>query len=219
MWSCKTELPDYPSHIQEHNLDDMRLLLCLPACVFLVHAGSACGTGDTTLYEAALQSLAKRASKGPPKNTTIQNVRFFDGYGFTAPQTIVFSNGIITRVGQPKKTTSEVQIDGTGKFLLPGLIDSHSHIASPANLDAMASYGVTTAVNMACYNTTFCAALMNLSGTASMLTGSVPAVSSISVLGALAGEPTNAILSPGDDTTARVNEHAFFPGSPSNSSR
>src|ERR1700733_2372189 len=40
------------------------------------------------------------------------------------------------------------QIDGKGKFLMPGLIDAHVHLMSPDDLISYLAFGVTTVVNM-----------------------------------------------------------------------
>ena len=48
--------------------------------------------------------------------------------------------------------TSDDTIDGTGRFLIPGLIDMHAHVASftphPEGLDALLAAGITTARDM-----------------------------------------------------------------------
>jgi hypothetical protein len=182
----------------------------------LFHFGLACVADDPLKYHAVYESLVKRAQNPPPqpKNTTISNVRFFNGVHFTAPTTVTLADGHIIHVGAGPVAKSSVMIDGSGKFLIPGLIDSHIHISSPSDLDQMAGYGVTTAVNMACYSYKFCESLMNLTGTASMITASQPAVGEGSPHQALGNTPNNQTLSPGVNTTAWVKEFAFPPGNP-----
>lgn len=46
----------------------------------------------------------------------------------------------------------DVEIDGTGKFLIPGIIDSNLHVDSIPIPERLTSCGVTTVVNMAYYN-------------------------------------------------------------------
>jgi predicted amidohydrolase YtcJ len=54
---------------------------------------------------------------------------------------LLIQNGKITAVGdaQTIKLTSDVQvIDLNGKIIMPGLVDSHSHIGEPAGADGSA---------------------------------------------------------------------------------
>src|ERR1700761_4645234 len=60
-----------------------------------------------------------------PMRTAIKNVRVFNGEGMSAPQTVVIDKGVV--VGSAGQDY-EVEINGTGQFLLPGFIDSHAHI-------------------------------------------------------------------------------------------
>src|SRR5262249_49038909 len=45
-------------------------------------------------------------------------------------------------------------IDGTGKTLLPGFIDSHAHVWGAEQLEQSAQFGVTTVLDMGCGNPT-----------------------------------------------------------------
>ena len=195
----------------------MKLLLGLAVLQSLLHAGSACSAHDPVSIEAAYKHLAKRASNPPliPKTTVINNVQIFDGQGMTMPRTVILKNGVITYVGPAKTTAAEVTVNAKGKYLIPGLIDSHCHIESPDNLDTLASYGVTTAVNMACLNYKFCSMLMNTTGTTSMITASLPAVGDNSFHAQLTNTPSNETLSAGTNTTAWVEQFAFPSGAPS----
>lgn len=56
------------------------------------------------------------------QTTAITNVRVFDGFQMSDLTTVVMENGMIS-----DKTTGDVVVDGKGGFLLPGLIDSHTH--------------------------------------------------------------------------------------------
>ena len=93
----------------------------------------------------------------------------------TPPRTIIINNGLISDIadvfnGGHGSMQADVLVDGTNKFLIPGLIDSHIHIDSVSLLETVTSFGVTTAMNMACFDNTLCAALANITGLASMLT-------------------------------------------------
>lgn len=48
--------------------------------------------------------------------------------------------------------TGAPTVDGTGKFLIPGLIESHVHPQTCDDLSVLSGYGVTTAMNIACLN-------------------------------------------------------------------
>src|SRR5262245_50300763 len=71
-------------------------------------------------------------------------------------QTVVVRNGVITEIGDAKRIklpSGAQRIDGTGKFLIPGLMDMHVHLFSDDEfpdalaedeLKIMIAYGVTT---------------------------------------------------------------------------
>ena len=72
-------------------------------------------------------------------------------------QTVVVRDGIITAIGSAKKTKvpkDAVQVDASGKYLIPGLVDMHTHLLSDGNefpdsiaedeLRVMVANGVTT---------------------------------------------------------------------------
>ncbi|KAI1344090.1 hypothetical protein F5Y15DRAFT_426606 [Xylariaceae sp. FL0016] len=99
--------------------------------------------------------------------TTITNVNVFDGETrLPGPHTVVIEGSRVIRVSPtPASSTSEdaaaaestdetgaeiVVVDGRGHTLLPGLIDAHVHIDSPARLARCAGYGVTAVCDMAC---------------------------------------------------------------------
>ena len=77
----------------------------------------------------------------------VRDVRVFDGASTTERTNVVVRNGRITDVGHnaPREL---VQIDGRGMTLLPGLIDSHAHIQTEANLRDGLRFGVTTMLDM-----------------------------------------------------------------------
>ncbi|KAK7949266.1 uncharacterized protein PG986_010152 [Apiospora aurea] len=69
-----------------------------------------------------------------------------------------------------------VTIDGTGQYLIPGLIDSHAHVNSIGGLENFTAYGVSTVFNMGCENYTLCNALKGHRGLVTFLTAGLPAV-------------------------------------------
>ncbi len=86
------------------------------------------------------------------------NVIPMDRERMLSNQTVVIRNGLIVDIGDAKKVKTPggaVRIDGTGKYLVPGLVDMHTHLLSdsdefpdsigPAELRVMVANGVTTA--------------------------------------------------------------------------
>ena len=78
----------------------------------------------------------------------IQNVRLFDGERVVAKTSVLVTNGRVTRVA-PVITppTGTPIVDGSGKTLVPGFIDAHTHTWGTALRDA-AVLGVTTVLDM-----------------------------------------------------------------------
>ncbi|HEV7672151.1 MAG TPA: hypothetical protein VGS22_26840 [Thermoanaerobaculia bacterium] len=78
----------------------------------------------------------------------ITHVRLFDGLKVTPDATVVVADGKIVAAGPKVKIPAGVEtIDGTGKTLLPGLIDSHVHTWGNA-LERALAFGVTTQLDM-----------------------------------------------------------------------
>ncbi|KAI1423631.1 hypothetical protein F5Y12DRAFT_520419 [Xylaria sp. FL1777] len=154
------------------------------------------------------QAFARRAPLASTK-TAIQNVRVFTGQDFTDPQTIVFSNGLITEDTKDIKTV----VDGTGQFLIPGLIDAHVHVPDIAGLTSITSYGVTTVLNMACRDYAACAALRNNNQTdiASVFSSGIAAVGNGAGNGVLQ-PPPDQLVYPNSDLPQLVS-WAFGNGS------
>ncbi|KAK1241182.1 hypothetical protein MKX08_001156 [Trichoderma sp. CBMAI-0020] len=115
--------------------------------------------------------MVRRQEPAPRTKTAIKNVRVFDGVKLTAPQTVIIDGEKISNDTSNIETT----VDGNGGVLIPGLIDSHVHISSIGGLEILASYGVTTAINMACRNYTQCAPLRDVEGVASFISAGIPA--------------------------------------------
>ena len=77
----------------------------------------------------------------------IQHVNLFDGHTITPDSTVLVQNGIIVSVNNGTPPTDAEIIDGTGKTLLPGLIDAHVHVFGPVLKQALI-FGVTTELDM-----------------------------------------------------------------------
>src|SRR5262245_24702266 len=97
--------------------------------------------------------------------TAITGARIFDGTGRPAIEqgTLVISNGRVQQVGPQasvKVPDGATRIDASGKTIIPGLVNSHGHVAaikdSPlplreqliAQLRMYANYGVTNVVSL-----------------------------------------------------------------------
>lgn len=85
------------------------------------------------------------------QTTVFQHVRIFDGARMLAADTIVAHEGVVAAVGTGSDLAipagAEV-IEGTGLTVLPGFIDAHTHIMSPAALRQALIFGVTTELDM-----------------------------------------------------------------------
>src|ERR1035438_1573810 len=78
-----------------------------------------------------------------------RDARVFDGAQVLPHATVVVRNGRIAAVGpQVQAPDSARVIDARGKTLLPGLIDSHTHVFGPEVLRAALVFGVTTELDM-----------------------------------------------------------------------
>ncbi len=78
----------------------------------------------------------------------ITDVRAFDGERVIEKATVVVRGGKITAIGrQVEAPEGLTKVDGTGKTLLPGLIDAHTHTYGDALVDSL-RFGVTTNLEM-----------------------------------------------------------------------
>ncbi len=91
---------------------------------------------------------AAAGAQQPSGNFVIRGVRVFDGVRVIAAATVVVQDGKIASVGDGSGAPAGLPvIDGTGKTLLPGLIDSHTHTFGNALRQALEA-GVTTELDM-----------------------------------------------------------------------
>jgi Tol biopolymer transport system component len=83
-----------------------------------------------------------------PAPVLIRNARIIDGTGApaTAPRDILVEGGRISRIagsGTIRAPAAQV-VDGSGGFLIPGMMDLHAHEYRPALLPGFSYFGVTT---------------------------------------------------------------------------
>jgi hypothetical protein len=78
---------------------------------------------------ACLFSIQVAAQDTEPSWTLITNVNIFDGLNDgLMPGDVLIENNLITEIGPNLNAPSEaIVIDGGGRTLMPGLIDSHVH--------------------------------------------------------------------------------------------
>src|ERR1019366_7407143 len=78
-----------------------------------------------------------------------RDARVFDGAQVLPRATVLVRNGRIAAVGPQIQAPDGARIiDARGKTLLPGLIDSHTHVFGPEVLRAALVFGVTTELDM-----------------------------------------------------------------------
>jgi imidazolonepropionase-like amidohydrolase len=79
--------------------------------------------------------------------TLIKNVRVFDGEKMLSPRQVLIDQGKIVDANfKGAITPSMTIVDGSGRSLLPGLIDAHVHAFQDQDLPLL--YGVTTQIDM-----------------------------------------------------------------------
>ena len=80
-------------------------------------------------------------------STLIQNVRVFDGEKNLGVRNVLIDNGKIINTNFKGKISADMKlVDGKGRTLLPGLIDSHVHAYQDRDLPLL--FGVTTQIDM-----------------------------------------------------------------------
>jgi imidazolonepropionase-like amidohydrolase len=96
-----------------------------------------------------LAGLAIGAGAQETKGLVIEHARVFDGNTVKENTAVLVENGVIRAVGAKveHRVGTEV-IDATGKTLIPGLIDSHTHTIAQNALKQAAVFGVTTTLDM-----------------------------------------------------------------------
>jgi imidazolonepropionase-like amidohydrolase len=96
-----------------------------------------------------LAGLAMGAWAQQTKGLIIEHARVFDGNTVKENTAVLVENGVVRAVGAKveRRAGTEV-IDATGKTLMPGLIDAHTHTIAQNALKQAAVFGVTTTLDM-----------------------------------------------------------------------
>ena len=102
----------------------------------------------TSVFVAATLLVAIPSVAQDKSEFVIRDVRIFDGTRVIPGGQVWVQNGKIKDVGADVKAPASVRtIHGAGQTLLPGLIDSHTHVYGSALKEALA-FGVTTELDM-----------------------------------------------------------------------
>ncbi|MBS2549990.1 amidohydrolase family protein [Catenulispora sp. NL8] len=108
-----------------------------------------------------------------PHRTAVTNVRVFDGRRLLPVGTVVFEQGRLVA----DTTTGQARVvDGGGGVLLPGLIDAHVHLYGRENLEQLAAFGVTTALDMGSAPPEFVDSLRGIAGFTDIRSAGTPAI-------------------------------------------
>ena len=92
---------------------------------------------------------AVAAAQTAPRPLIIEQVRVFDGSSVIPETNVLAEDGMIRAVGPSVRAPAGAEIvDGKGKTLLPGLIDSHTHTIGAQSLQQAPIFGVTTDLDM-----------------------------------------------------------------------
>jgi imidazolonepropionase-like amidohydrolase len=82
-------------------------------------------------------------------STLIRGARVFDGERLTQASNVLLTDGSITGIGDDLSAPPGAEvIEGRGRTLLPGLIDSHVHASDVRALGQALTFGVTTELDM-----------------------------------------------------------------------
>jgi imidazolonepropionase-like amidohydrolase len=104
---------------------------------------------EPTLEKTKTKSGSTELQKnGPSQNFIIRNVRFYDGNRLFNEVDVSIVDFKVAEISNQLPAQKEfAEIDGAGKTLLPGLIDSHTHAFQSA-LEEAINFGVTTELDM-----------------------------------------------------------------------
>ncbi len=97
---------------------------------------------------AAALCLLLPAAAGAQDVLAIRGARVFDGERVLPRATVLVRDGVIAAVGADVAVPAGARVvDGTGRTLLPGFLDAHTHTFSVEPLQASAVLGVTTVLD------------------------------------------------------------------------
>ncbi|MDN8622665.1 amidohydrolase family protein [Corynebacterium sanguinis] len=114
---------------------------------------------------------------GAVSATAITNTRVFDGHSLSAPTTVVIQPDGRIGDGSADAVVGATVVNAEGTVLLPGLIDCHIHLKGRESLETLATYGVTTGLDMATWPASQFQSLRGLRGVADFRTAGMAATS------------------------------------------
>ena len=170
------------------------LILTAQSCAFHGEGDHLSGIDFRSL---TAQNIAARSAhrRSAPTRMAITNVRVFDGSSLSPPRTVMVENGLIAGFCEGSDNcTAPQSYDGSGKTLLPGLMDSHAHPNKSSDLVSLTRYGVTTTVNAFCPDPMFCKSLTNHTGLTSVISSSFYATSPDSLYAKMVGPKFGHLL-------------------------
>lgn len=100
------------------------------------------------LFKFILTSMLTSFSMMVQGQFLIRNVQLFDGHEVHSSVSVKIESGIITAIGDMKDMDGLELIDGTGKTIIPGLINSHVHAWIPFHLKNAMEAGVFAVLDM-----------------------------------------------------------------------
>lgn len=118
--------------------------------VALAWADLARDKGGSAWWHGSTRAAASAEPAGgtTATPTLFRRVRLFDGERVREATDVLVANEIIVEVGEDLEAPDDAEIvAGEGRTLLPGLIDSHTHVYGPVLREALA-FGVTTELDM-----------------------------------------------------------------------
>ena len=183
-------------------------------------ASNLCGAATNLFHGTSLLHKA-------PQITVIQDVQIWDGEDYLDATSITIEGQKISSLGGNKAPKDAEIVQGHGGFLMPGLIDTHVHVAtaliainfeilSKKHLKELVQSGITTAFDMGSFPSSKMPQFHDLgdqgltsllwSGAAACVTGGFPAI--------LPGFPDDAIVTSNESATkyanTRISEGADF---------
>lgn len=99
------------------------------------------------MQNLALFTIALFSASLVAQDFVVTNVTLFDGEVLIENTSVSIEDGKVLEVAQTIETAAE-RIDGTGKFLMPGLTNSHVHAFSALSLKEAAKAGVLQMYDM-----------------------------------------------------------------------
>ncbi|MEO1151565.1 MAG: amidohydrolase family protein [Pseudomonadota bacterium] len=127
------------------------LMVFLPVSDPAGEAGGASARAQSgTQDPAGENTTASQPADVSTNSFVLTNARILtqtaSGLSFSDPQNVRIENGVIAALGQ-NLTADLPRVDAGGHFMIPGLIDAHTHSYGSAFTDA-ARFGVTTHLDM-----------------------------------------------------------------------